>query len=284
MVASSSYSYSEIIVGKTPNAAQGQHDWSMANVLPPETGLTVNAVIYQYTSVKQREDDLIVSIENQDALGTGLVFQHVDDWSGLPGNTIRRTVPVDGIPIERWGDGSISTEGVGTVVNPTVVYTYRYDTCDNPINDPRCPGYAAAMAKFLSQYGLTTPVAEIEDPLSDAVKDVLNNKTELAEEEKSDEDSDKEKKNKKRKEIGLAAARDTVMSSEAIAQEAMLQAMNSVPNFESYVSMTMSGGTYADTLQYVQTQVPENKKALRVGLAQQILHDQMVNNQYNLLR
>lgn len=282
MVASSSYSYSEIIVGNTSNAAQGQYDWSMANVLPQETGLTVNAIIYQYTTVKQQQDDLTVSIENKDALGTGLIFQQVDDWSGLPGNTIRKAVPVDGIPIQRWGDGSISTEGVGTVVNPTIVYTYRYDTCDDPINDPRCPGYAAAMAEFLKQYGLTTPVAEIEDPLNDTVKDVLDNKTELAKEEKSDEDNEKEKeKEKKRKELGIAAARDTVMSSEAIAQEAMLQAMNNVPNFESYVSMTISGGVYADALQYAQTRVPENKKALRVGLAQQILHDQMVEIQYN---
>lgn len=283
MVVSYSYCYSEIITGTTNNAAQGQYSWSMANVLPQETGLKVDGVIYQYTTIKQQQDDLIVSIENQDALGTGLIFQSVDNWSGLPGNTIRKIVPVDQIPIERWGDGSINTEGTGLVVNPTVVYTYKYDTCADPIKDPRCPGYAEAMAAFLSQYGLQAPVVEVPEPLDDTVKEVLDNKTELAEEEKKEDDKEKEKKDK-RKEIGLAAARDTVMTSEAIAQEAMLQAMNNVPNFDSYVSMTMPGGAYADTLQYVETRVPENKKALRVGLAQQILHDQMVNNQYKELR
>ena len=60
------------------------------------------------------------------------------------------------------------------------------------------------MAEFLKQYGLTTPVVEIEDPLNDTVKDVLDNKTELAKEEKSDEDNEREKeKEKKRKELGI---------------------------------------------------------------------------------
>src|SRR5210317_1007511 len=104
----SSYSYSEEIFG-TGNASG--LTWTMENVLPAQSGLTVNSVFYRYTTVKNPLDDMIVHVQNEDALGSGYIFRSSDDWSGLPGNTINKLIGVESIPRERWGNGSIEVEG-----------------------------------------------------------------------------------------------------------------------------------------------------------------------------
>lgn len=282
LVAYSSYCYSEIINGTTANAAT-DNTWSMINVLPqlPEaTGLTVNGVLYRYSVIKQTQDDMKVNIENKDALGNGLIFKQQDDWSGLPQNTITKVVPVPDVPIQRWGDGSISVEGQGLVVNPIVTYTYRYDTCFDPLRDPRCPGYAAAMAKFLEENGLLYQNTEVIDPLDQKeVQDALNNKTKLEEEADKKKREEKEKEKEERQRIGLEAAANTLSESLAISQETLIAAMNNVPNFTSYYT-ALNGGVYNDVALYNITTVPENKRGLRMGLAQQLLHNQLVDEQY----
>ena len=52
-------------------------------------------------------------------------------------------------------------------------------------------------------------------------------------------------------------------------------------NMNSYYAATINGGTYTDSVGLVDTQLPENKQGLRNGLAQQILHDKMIEMQYN---
>jgi len=262
--------------------------WVMTNVLPAEAGLTVDGVIYRYTTIKQTQDEMYVNIQNENALGEGYIFKETDNWSGLPGNTITKRVPVGNIPREYWGNGEISVEGRGQVTNPNVAYTYRYDTCYNPINDPSCPGYDAAMAEFLTAQGLLNQKTEIEDPLSDEnVKSAMDNKTEVKEEENDKEDKEdkesKEKKDKERLKIATKAAEETVGNALAISQTAMIEAMADVPRFESYYT-TIQGGMYEDVAQYKPTQIPENKRGLRVGLAQQLLHNQMVDGQYRKQR
>ena len=285
LVAFSSYSSSEIVNGVTTNAAGNGLQWVMTNILPDQLGLVVNGVIYRYTTVKIPEDQMTVDVQNENALGTGYIFRERDDWSNLPGNTITKTVPVGSIPIEYWGNGEIKVEGTGSVVDPQVAYSYRYDTCADPINDPSCPGYDAAMADFLDRYGLLYQNIDLKDPLDDEnVKNALDNKTEVKEQEEDKEKSEKEKKDKekekKRREIALSAAESALSSSLEISQAAMLEAMNSVPSFQSYYVASMQGGMYPDTNMYQITTVPENKKGLRLGLAQQLMHDKMTNQQY----
>ena len=278
-----SYSYSEIITGVTPNAAGTGLTWSMPSVLPQESGLTVNGVLYRYSTVKNPQDDLSVTIRNENPIDGGYTFSHTDNWNQLPGNTITRAVPVNDIPIQYWGNGEITTEGSGQVVNPNVVYSYRYDTCYDPLTDPRCPGYADAMADYLKKYGLLDRSVELYDPLADEnVTKAIDNKTEVKEEEEKEKnkDEDKEEKDKKRKEIGLAAADATVNNAIDVTQNAMITAMSIVPKFESYYT-SIQGGAYSDAQAYKPTQLPENKKAMRVGLAQQLLHNKMVDDQYN---
>lgn len=288
MVASSSYSYSEIINGTTPNAAGNGLSWAMPNILPQESGLVVNAVIYRYTAIKNTQDDMIVTVQNKDALGNGLVFQSTDNWSQLPGNNINKLVPVDTIPLNRWGDGSIDVQGQGSVVDPTVVYVYRYDTCADPIKDPRCPGYEAAMAAFLKAQGIDlSGTTKVDDAYnSQEVQDALNKKTEVKEEElaSAKEKEEKDKKEQERKKNAVKAAENALAQSQEISQAALLEAMNSVPKFEAYYASNIPGGAYADAVRYEPKTVPENRRAMRVGLAQQILHDKMIEQQYNSRR
>ena len=114
----------------------------MTNVLPQNTGLSVHGVIYTYTVSKKPEDSFTVSVQNQNALGSGFIFRSTDDWTGLPGNTIAKSVPVNNIPFKSWGNGEIATTGFGTVKNPVVIYNYKIDTCAaTPVTDQKCPNY-----------------------------------------------------------------------------------------------------------------------------------------------
>lgn len=285
LAAFSSYCYSEVINGNVSNSVSAEQQWVMQNVLPQQLGLTVGAVSYQYTTIKEAQDNMIVSIRNKDALSPGYVFNQQDDWSGLPGNTIRKVVPVNDIPINRWGNGEIAVEGKGSVVNASVGYSYQYDTCADPIQDPRCPGYDAAMKAYLDGLGLLK-VTDVVDPLDDEnVRNAMNNKTEVKEEDEQSttetkEEKEKKQKDKKRLQIALSTAADTLAAANAISQAAMLEAMSNVPNFNTYLQTNMPGGVYADSSNYKPTTVPENRKALRVGLAQQIMHDKLVDSQY----
>jgi len=67
------------------------------------------------------------------------------------------------------------------------------------------------------------------------------------------------------------------MSAQASLTEQALFAMNYLPR--SYDN-SLKGGSYNDTLVLVDSNLPDNKKAKRVGLAQQLLHEEMVEAQY----
>lgn len=279
LAACSFYSYSEVINGITTNAAGNGLQWDMTTVLPQQPGLVVNSVIYRYTTIKQQQDQMYVDIQNKNALGNGYVFNERDDWSNLPGNTITKAVPINGVPIEYWGNGEIKIEGTGSVSDAQVAYGYRYDTCFDPITDPSCPGYAAAMAEFLKQFNTSV---EVKDSLDDEnVKVVLNSKADVKEEEEKEKLEEKKKKDKdKKRDIALKAAESAVSTALDISQAAMLEAMSNVPSFESYYISELKGGIYPDAEMYKPTKVPENKRGLRMGLAQQIKHDIMVDQQY----
>ena len=283
LVAFSSYSYSEIITGVTPNAAGNGLNWSMDNVLPQESGLIVNGVIYKYTAMKEQQDQMLVNIQNQNALGTGYVFKSQDDWSGVPGNTITKAVPVENIPIQYWGNGEIEVEGKGNVVDPTVTYTYRYDTCYDPISDPSCPGYAAAMGKFLAD-NLPPTEIKIFDPLEDEnIVNSINRKVELDDDEKKKQQAEKEKEEGKKK-IALRESQNALNAAVTVSQEAILDIMNNATDINSYYSIALNGGAYADATAYMSAKVPENKQALRNGFAQQLLHKKLIESQYDLGR
>jgi len=250
--------------------------WTMTNVIPSVTGLTVDGVIYQYTAVKKPTDAMTVTIQNKNALDTGYIFRKTDDWTGLPGNSITKVVPVDNIPGKYWGNGEIAVDGKGEVKNASVNYKYRYDSCANDVlSSPACPGYAEAMLKNLSLKS-----AEAVDPLSNEyLKSSIENKTTLEEESKKvgivPETKKNEKVNNEKK-----VQPNNLLSTADIQKASQFEMMNNILGFEQY-NINIPGGVYNDVIRYADTKLPDNRRARSLGLAQETLHKSMVDSQYN---
>lgn len=252
----------------------------MTNILPKQAGLEVNGVVYRYTTVKKPEDDMIVSIQNLNAISSGYIFRSVDDWSKLPGNTIQKSVPVANIPIQYWGNGSIDIEGEGEVRNASVIYTYQFDPCFDPQSDPRCPGY-----KIPVEYSVTT--TEVLDPLSDEfVQKELQRKARLEDEEEKDRERRRtagaaEQRKRDRLEVALGAINAALMTAEAEAKSSDFFALAEIP--VTYTALDIQGGVYNDSVRLIDTRLPDNSQGLRATWAQQLLHEKMVNLQYESL-
>jgi hypothetical protein len=248
----------------------------MTNVLPPEAGVEVNSIFYQYTAVKDPDDDMVVNVQNKHLTQDGYIFRETDDWSQLPGQTITKYIALPNIPKSVWGDGEIEVEGQGSVQNPTVIYNYKVDPCFDPQLNPACDGYIPNIPNVDEQY--------IYDPLNDDnVSDTLNSKDteyyEEQEETESKEESDEDRE--MRLEKALSIANNSALFADALAQSQILQAMNNTILMNQYYGAVIQGGVYQETNSLADTKLPENKTGLRNGLAQQILHEKMVNSQYN---
>lgn len=251
----------------------------MAPLLPPQTGLTVGDVFYRYTIDKDPTTDSQVHIQNQDAINGGLLYQNTDDWSGLPGNTIVNRFSLPDIPLEYFGDGSIEVEGDGTISDPTVIYSYTYDTCTDPLSDPSCPGYEYMQYQYLLDNDLLNNEVVVSNPLEDEyVQAALNQEVERDEEEL--ERQEEEEEEDEDLQDALAIADNAIAIAEGAANLATLSATANLNQFNSYLQSSIPGGVYDDTLQFEPKEIPENRQALRVGLAQQLLHEEMVDSQY----
>ena len=69
------------------------------------------------------------------------------------------------------------------------------------------------------------------------------------------------------------------MDEQQAAQAEMLAMMNYVPGFDSY-KVALAGGTYPDVPFYPPSSVPDSRLGVRNNLAQQLLHQEMVDMQY----
>lgn len=274
MLAYCSYSYSDEIFGSTGNAAKDGYNWVMTNVLPQQAGLTVGNVIYRYTAEKAVEDDMVVHVQNENARGDGYIFRSSDDWSGLPGNTINKVVPVNNIDISYWGNGSIEIDGTGSVSDPSVIYTYQYDPCFDPQTDPSCAGYIAPV-------DYTVENVNINDPLDDdMIQDELDRKASLDDADQEDRDQKKMKSEKKidgQLEKVLGIVNTSLLAAESVAKHNELIMLNYIP--QTYYA-AIPGGAYEEKISLTDKELPDSKQGLRVGFAHQILHQKMVDLQY----
>jgi hypothetical protein len=249
----------------------------MTNILPQQAGLTVGNVVYRYTTIKNTSDDMVVHVQNENALGEGYIFRSSDDWSGLPGNTINKVVPVNNIDISYWGNGSIQVDGFGTVEDASVIYTYQYDPCFDPQTDPACPGYIAPV-----DYSLEALVYEEDQRY---IQDELDRKKTLLDDEEEQEEADrkailakKRRETDERLEVLLGFVNTDALSQEQLIRHGQLTATNSLSS--SYYT-AIPGGTYQETIALIDSKLPDAKKGLRVNLATQILHQKMVDLQYD---
>ena len=272
---SPSYSYSDpYTYGATGNAASTSLGWGMDSILPSIAGVDINGLMYRYTTVKDPDADMKVHVGNKNASGKGYIFRETDDWSGVAGNTIVKSFPVSNIPASNWGTGSIEVEGEGSVEDAVVIYSYRVDKCYDPQSDPSCAGYVKPMPEL--------PEVVVYDALEDdAVVEVLE-----TEEFQYDEDGkvivdEEEEEEDTRIEMGLTASDNALTIFKTQGQDDIILAINQQTNIAMYYNANINGGTLNDAAGLQDGTIPENKKALRNNLAQQILHEQMVDMQYN---
>jgi hypothetical protein len=282
-----SYSYSESLApywGTTGNAITDQSlNWSMGNVLPEPPGLDIQNVIYSYTIQKESGEWVTVHVQNKNANGTGYIFRETDEWKPgtVTGMGINKVVPVGDLPRELWGPGSIEVEGNGSVYNAQVVYTYKVTPCYDPQFDPNCPNYVVPVPNIVE-----VNLDDLYDVFDDENVDLERNKTveqddiNLEENERKKEEEEEEAKRKYRLEKALSIADAASLS----AENARINAINmtSVQKLQTYVVAGIPGGVYDDAINLPDADLPDGKNGLRNGLAQQLLHKQMVEMQYNL--
>jgi hypothetical protein len=255
------------------NAAKNGLSWGMSSVLPSIGGVDINGLIYRYTTEKETDADMKVTVGNLNFGGDGYLFKETDDWSGVPSNTITKSFPLNNIPLERWGDGSITVEGEGTVKNATVVYTFRVDECYDPQLNPSCAGYKKPIPEI--------PEVEVYNALEDdAVVDTIEKEEyeypDDAEIPEDDEDNEKPTKI----ELGLMSAENALTMFQDYNQNELINMINNQTNLQTYYDLKINGGIYKDKHKLSQKQMPDNKRALRANLAQQLKHEEMVNMQY----
>ncbi|CAB5222911.1 hypothetical protein UFOVP373_41 [uncultured Caudovirales phage] len=248
----------------------------MGSILPAVPGLDINGVFYRYTINKNPQADAMVHVQNENALGAGYIFRQTDDWSGLPGNTITKAIPVANVPLRYWGLGSIDVEGEGSISGASVIYTYRVDECANPQASPTCEGYEPPVQPVFFEE------PELYDALEDDAYRIATAKTdqEYDDEEKPTEEHGDDKERKARLERGLSASKNALALANGVSQDAIIAAMGYTADMAAYYAAQLDGGAYADAPMLIDGKIPENKRGLRNGLAQQVLHDQMMQLQY----
>jgi hypothetical protein len=282
-----SYSYSDSIApyyGYTGNTAINGHTWDMGAYLPSGVpGLEINGVLYNYKIRKQTEDAVTVHVQNENATGAGYIFRETDEWlpGSLDGTQINKVIGLGNLHRDLWGDGSIEVEGNGSVEDANVVYTYKVTPCYDPQFDPNCPGYKVPMPDIpKTDYEIYDATAGDADQAQYSDEELYEDEEQMSDEEKAKQEEEEKEKSKERLEKALAAADNALLFANALAASQMLDTMNLAVNMNTYYSASIPGGVYKDTTALVDKKIPENRKGLRNGLAQQILHDQMVEMQY----
>jgi len=270
-----SYSYSNpYTYGATGNAASTSLSWGMDSILPSITGVDINGLLYRYTTIKDPDADMKVHVGNLNANGDGYTFRETDDWSGVAGNTIVKSFPVSNIPASNWGTGSIEVEGKGRVEDAVVIYSYRVDRCYDPQSDPSCAGYIKPMPDL--------PEIVVYDALEDdAVVSTLETEEYQYDENGNLIKTKEEEEEDTRIEMGLTASANALTLFKTQGQDDIIMSINKQTNIAMYYNANINGGTLNDAAGLQDGTIKDNKKALRNNLAQQILHEQMVDMQYN---
>jgi hypothetical protein len=254
----------------------------MQNILPAQTGLTIEGVYHKYTITKDTNADAIVSITNENANGTGYIYEYHDNWDQLPSNTKFKYDPIASSLGTLWGKGQIKVTGAGTLSDVNIRYQYRFDTCFIPLSDPTCPDFRNALYQYLIDNDLLNNEPNIDDPYyNEWVKFQLE---QTAKEEEKIEAAEKEEPEEEEEKLTM----QDLFSVEGLTKELadpfeqvkMLQKMASLEKLEGYYDVVIQGGVYEDTVKLVDGFIKDNFSVLR-NLSQDKVHEEMINMQYN---
>jgi len=270
-----SFSVHAYSFGYTPNVAISGLEWTMTPTYLGANGIggmDVSGVTYKYTPIKNKEDDYVVTLEN-DKVGGGFVFQDVQDWSQREGGIeIRRTIALPYLPLAIFGDGRLKQEGTGSIENADVRYIYRFDPCFDPQSDPNCPGYVKPKPPPL-------PDIPDYDALQDESVSLAQKETdrELLEDEQADKDEEEE--DEESLESKLADTTNALTIANEISQSAILKELNNVTNLTNYYVYTIPDNYYPDTVALQGGTIVDNRRALR-SLSQDARMNEMIEEQY----
>jgi len=237
-------------------------------------GMDISGVTYKYTPVKNKEDNYIVTLEN-DKVGGGYVFQDVQNWSQREGGIeVRRTIALPYTPLAIFGNGRLKEEGTGSIENADVKYIYRFDPCFDPQSDPNCPGYVKPKPP---------PLPEIPDydALQDESVQLAQAETnkELLEENKEAKEDEDEAEDKENMESLLAATENALTIANEVSQAALLQVINKATNINTYYIANIPGKMYKESIVLQDKDIVDNRRALR-SLGQDKLMNTMIEEQY----
>jgi hypothetical protein len=254
----------------------------MRNVLPTPPGLDIQNVIYSYRIRKETADLVSVDVQNANASGTGFIFKSTDDWKpgSLSGTQINKVVGVGSVPRQLWGDGSIEVRGPGSVYETNVVYTYKVDPCYDPQFNPGCPGYKPQMPN-ISEFDIST----IYDGTKDARKDnitIEQDKENLENNEEEKEEALEEIRRKYRLEKAMSAIDKNALVADMARLDLINASASAALERQGYYSAVIPGGVYKDSVVLIDNKLPDSRTGLRNGLAQQLLHQKMIDMQFNL--
>ena len=262
--------------GYTPNVAISGLEWTMTpNYLGANGigGMDVSGVTYKYTPIKNKNDDYVVTLEN-DKVGGGYVFQDVQDWSQREGGTeIRRTIALPYTPIAVFGDGRLKQEGTGSIEGANVRYIYRFDPCFDPQSDPNCPNYKKPPPPKL-------PEIPDYDALQDESVAIAQKETDrkLSKEDQAEKEEDEEE-DEESLEFMLADVENAIAMANEIAQSVILQQLNNVTNLKKYYVSTIPDNYYPDAVALQGGTIVDNRRALR-SLSQDARMNEMIEEQY----
>ena len=270
-----SFSVHAYSFGYTPNVAISGLEWTMTPTYLGADGIggmDVSGVTYKYTPIKNKEDDYVVTLEN-DKVGGGYVFQDIQDWSQREGGIeIRRTIALPYLPLAIFGDGRLKQEGTGSIEDADVRYIYRFDPCFDQQSDPSCPGYVKPKPPPL-------PDIPDYDALQDESVAIAQKETdkELLEDEQADKDEEDE--DEESLESKLADTTNALTIANEISQSAILKELNNVTNLTNYYVYTIPDNYYPDTVALQGGTIVDNRRALR-SLSQDARMNEMIEEQY----
>lgn len=272
--------------GYTGNAVADQAlKWTMGNILPDNPGLDIQNVIYGYRIQKETGEWVTVYVQNELANGEGYVFRAQDDWKpgSLGGTRIQRAIPVGNLPRALWGNGSIQVDGNGSVDEASVVYTYKVTPCFDPQFDRNCPNYKIPVPVIPDiDYEIYDAVEEGDSSQAEwDPNDEYNEQDGLTDEELAELEAQEEEDRKYRLEKAMSIGDTAAL----FAENQTINRMNSTAQaaiMSNYFPVNIPGGEYNETVVMAGGDIPDGKSGLRNGLAQQLLHKQMVDMQYNL--
>ena len=265
--------------GVSNNAAAFGNTWSMTPKylgVNGVDGMEINGIIYQYTAVKDKDDDFTVTIQNEKE-GGGYVFKDTEDWSQKYGMTIRKAfaMPYTPLAIFKEDGGAIVTTGTGSVENPQVVYLHRFNRCFDSQSDPNCSGYVTPLPPPPPKFDLYDALDD--ESVTNATKETDQD---LIDEDEKEEESEEKEEEEENLETLLAVGENPLTMADDFTQSSIIAQMNAALNISSYYAAKIPSTIYNERLVMKdQKSLGNNKRILR-SLAQDQLHNQMVEAQY----